>query len=211
MRLRKKRKKLIIAVIIPVAIVLLAALILSLVYINSIKDDTLINSIRISSLPNKTEYFVGEEFDSTGLRVQVIKVNCDFYFVEADKLTIEGFDSSKADDSVSIKVKFLDHAVYFDVSVIELPTPPPTLNSVTIENLSKTTYSIGDWNAYNIDLMGSYFLCKYSDGSESRIGLEYHNIVNWEPVNAPCVFPLEFEYLERGVLKRVTVNITITE
>lgn len=211
MKIRKRKSIKIIAIVVPLVIVVLMGLAILLPYAVLKFDDTIIKTIRIASLPNKTEYFVGEEFDPTGLKIQAIKANGDFYFVEADKLTIEGFDSSKIDDSVSIKVKFLDQFAYFDVSIIELPTPPPTLNSVSIENFSKATYTIGDWNAYNIDLMGSYFLCKYSDGSESRIGLEYHNIVNWESVNAPCVFPLEFEYLERGVLKRVTVNITITE
>lgn len=203
----KKRKIASLLIIVVLVIIIVVAAVLLMLY-NKVANT--IVSINVSSYPDKTEYLIGEEFDPKGISVQVIKANGEYYFVGVDELTFSGFSSQQENDNLIIKVQYNGCLAEFHVEVKKLPTPPPTLVSISIENLSKTTYTIGDWNAYNIDLMGSYFLCKYSDGSESRIGLEYHNIVNWEPVNAPCVFPLEFEYLERGVLKRVTVNITIT-
>ena len=152
-----------------------------------------------------------EEFDPTGITVQVTLNSGRYYFVNADELRFEGFDNSKVNESLYITVYYQDYSDTFKISVTKLPDPPPTLVSISVEGLSQTSYSIEEWNSGRLNLQGAYILCEYDDGSTIKVGLESHHIINWNTVNSPCSFDMTVKYRENGITKTTTVKVTITK
>lgn len=201
---RRSKRMLVIATLIVVAILAICATILVVdynKYQNSIKN------ISVSTW-GKSEYLLQEEFDTTGITVQVTLNSGKYYFVNADELTFEGFDNTKVNKNLYITVYYKGFSDRFKISVDKLPDPPKVLSHITVEGLSTT--SITEWNAGRPDLTGAYILCHYTDDTTFKVGLETHHIKNWERVSAPCVFDMVVQYRENGTIKTVTVPITIT-
>ena len=77
-----------------------------------------IKGIAISSLPKQIEYYVGEDFDPTGTRIQVIMGSqAETYFVGASELEFSGFDSSKAVEKQVITVTYKGFTTAFSVRI----------------------------------------------------------------------------------------------
>lgn len=124
-----------------------------------------IEGIAIAFRPDKTTYYVGEEFDPVGTQVQVITNSQEYtHFVDWNQLTFEGFDSSVANDKVTITVSYQGYTTKFDVAVKEPQLSTPTLVGIEVYNF-ETTYSKSEWNTYGPKASGGRIRCIYSDGS----------------------------------------------
>ncbi|MBO5869335.1 MAG: bacterial Ig-like domain-containing protein, partial [Clostridia bacterium] len=123
-----------------------------------------ISGIEISSLPNKTQYALGDEFDTTGLIVRV-KYNDGTYKTVTD-YTISGFDSS-IEGTQNIIVKWTSptgntYSKTLTVEVFDMSAP----QEIYIASLpNKIIYNLRE----SLDLTGLVVMGIYRDGSEVEI------------------------------------------
>jgi hypothetical protein len=72
-------------------------------------EDATLDSISIILLPTNREFCVGDAFDTAGLTVQALYTFEDgsksFQVLSSDEYTVEGFDSSKVNDNLTITVR----------------------------------------------------------------------------------------------------------
>ena len=207
---RNSHKKTII-LIVCIALVLVIGVVTAVLLLQNKKQGEQISHINVSSMPNDVEYFLEEEFDKTGLTVQVILNNGSHYFVSADKVTVTGFDSSKVNDNLQLKVSYQGFSDYFKVKIKEFPKPAPTLVAIEVKDISKTTYTMAEWNSSWLIINDAYIECQYSDGSTYRVTLTYHHIDGLGDIKSPGTYELTVKYDENGVLCSTPLEITITE
>lgn len=171
MKLQKRNNKKIVLLII-LAVVVLAAIVSGVVAIISninekkeLEAGKEIQQIIMSSYPDKMVYYVGESFNPTGAKIQVItKGQSETYFVDYNKLSFEGFDSSEVNDAVEIKVSYKGYSTTFTVRVIDFPSSTPVLERIEVYNFT-TSYPKSEWNMYGPNSAGARIRCIYSDGS----------------------------------------------
>lgn len=210
-----KRKKGIIAIAIVAGIILLALVVGLIVVLSMFKpmNEYGISHIIFYSLPDKTTYFVGDEFDPTGLKIQVVTYgNEENYFVDHNGVKCTGFDSSAVNDNVTITVSYRGVTNTFTVKIVEVPNETPTAVDMQIENF-KTTYTKTEWNTMGPDVVGATIKCVYSDGS---IGEAIPLQRKWidgrnTTVDGPCTLEVTIIYSDKGTRLEKTVTITITE
>ena len=186
----------------------------------AIKDasfgEYIILSLTVTTKP-KTTYYVGQEFDKTGMRIQVnTDKQATTFFVEADdeKLTISGFDSSAPAENQKITVTYEGVSTSFTVTIKEVPKPKPTLVSVEVVDLIDT-YTVEKWNKNGLNPYGAYLKLTYSDGtvkgSYEETPLLWSYISPLSKVETPGTTEITVSYIEAGVKVSTTVTITITE
>ena len=132
-----------------------------------------VNGIVVSKLPDKIEYDLNQDFDTTGMVVKALTESGEEF--EIIDYEVYGFDSSEAGTKI-VTVAYRGFEATFEVEVIntggtDVPTPPTEPEEpeepVTIEKASinssprKTTYELGE----TIDLDGLSVAISYSDGS----------------------------------------------
>ena len=114
--------------------------------------------IEISSLPMKTEYVIGEEFDTAGLVVSIV------YSDGTRKATAEyvlsGIDISSVGKKI-ITAICAGFSATFEVTV----TVPVTLTSIEVTAPAKVSYLYGE----EIDFTGMIVKALYSDGTSAVV------------------------------------------
>ena len=186
----------------------------------AIKDasfgEYVILSLTVTTKP-KTTYYVGQEFDKTGMRIQVnTDKQATTFFVEADdeKLVISGFDSSAPAENQKITVTYEGVSTSFTVTIKEVPKPKPTLVSIEVVDLIDT-YTVEKWNKNGLNPYGAYLKLTYSDGtvkgSYEETPLLWSYISPLSKVETPGTTEITVSYIEAGVKVSTTVTITITE
>ena len=64
-----------------------------------------VKSLELNSLPNKTDYYVGEAFDSTGLSVKVVYENGTTDIIDSlDDITLTGFEDTTGGKNIFTSV-----------------------------------------------------------------------------------------------------------
>ena len=116
-------------------------------------------SIAIVKKPDKVSYFVGEEFDSTGLTVNAIYDNGTEK--EITDYTLSGYESTVG--VKTIMVNYNDFTATFDVEVKEKPVQLLSIN--VIKQPDKTVYVLGE----NLNTEGMILLGRYSNGTVKTI------------------------------------------
>mgnify|MGYP003298100591 CR=1 FL=1 len=220
MKLRSKnsRKKSIISIIAILSaiiiLVLFATLAIQRLSNSSKLEDQTVKDIFLTSPSKRTVYYVGEEFDPTGLQIQVIAGSNKYTrFVNYGdpELTVTGFDSSTVNEALPITVSYMGFTTTFNVQVKEHENVAPTLQSIDVINF-KTTYSLKDWNMFGPESMGATIKCTYSDGSVvENIALKDKNISGVTQVDGPCTTEITVEYNDGATVVSTQVTITITE
>lgn len=167
-------------------------------------------SVFISAYPNKLVYYIGEEFDPTGISVQVDFEDGTTTFIEdPSQLTFEGFDSSVPCKEQEIKVSYMGHTKTISVVIVELPKPNPTLESIEVYDL-QTTYDIEYWNSYGLNIVGSMIRLHYSDGSTEEKYLLSKYVSGVRMVDAPGTLEITVKYSDGVTTVETQVEITIT-
>lgn len=208
MKLKSNKTKKVLTII---GIALLAVLLMvgAILVVSSIVEENKgkqIKDIVISSMPTEYEYYIGDEFDPVGTYVQVKTVDMNnTYFVDHTKLTFSGFDSSVANEALTITVSYKGFTTTFTVKVKEHEAQPPHLVSIEAKDL-KTTYSLERWNKNGPDYNNSYLLCTYSDGTTENVWIQNTWATQREIMDAPGTTFVTIEYMG----KSIQVEFTIT-
>ncbi len=124
-----------------------------------------VKSIAIINNPNKTTYVLGEEFDKTGMSVQVN------YYDDSSKIiddyTISGFDSSlEGENIVTIKWVAANGSTYSTYITLNIVDTRPKLTGIFIDTMpDKLTYALRE----RLDTTGLVVKGTYTDESSSVI------------------------------------------
>lgn len=171
---------------------------------------TVITGINISIYP-KVEYYVGESFDPTGLKVQLVSNNNQASsFVDASKLEISGFDSSVPNDAVVITVKYQEFTTQFTVRVKERPEDEPTVVGIKLSDNFQSTYTLQEWNSNNGPyLRGVRIILIYSDGSEETTDANVYTFCMDVERQLDAPGTTQFKVFYQGF--ETTITVTITE
>lgn len=221
MKLRRHHNKInnktIIVLAIILAVVLVAGIVAIIVGVDSAQKQDKFNKevirINVSSRPAKLVYYVGETFDPTGLKLQVVTNHQDeSYFVEYnEEMNFSGFDSSEPNNAQTITVSYMGFSTTFVVEIKEKPSLAPVLESIEVYNF-KTTYTLADWNKYGPSVTGARIRCVYSDGStEEDIILKNSYIYGFKKLESAGTTEIIIKYTIGSVTVQTNVTITITE
>lgn len=218
MKLNSKRKRntYIIIAAIALAVLAIVGVIVGLV-VNKVQEEKgkEIQEITISVLPKK-EYFVGDTFDSTGIVIQVLTKNLDeSYYVESTdpEVIFSGFDSSVANDSLTMTVSYKGFTKNFTLKIKDYPPKTPTIESIKLsDDFYEIPYTLSLWNRFGPLLDTSKLIVTYSDGTVKEVPMQYE----WcEGVNMNLTSPGETQFTirytdENGFSAETTVIVTIT-
>lgn len=208
--------------IIVVAVVALVAIVGSILLIsksieNQKKEEAQneIIALVMNILPQKTTYYVGEEFDPTGAKIQVITADSSgIYFVDAEKVSFSGFDSSAPVEEQVITVTYQGFTTTFTVTIKEFSSGKPTLVSIEVCDLIDS-YTVEKWNKNGANLYGAYLKLTYSDGSTKgsyeETPLLWDYVEPLSKVDKAGTTTMTINYIEGGIVVSTTVSITITE
>ena len=214
MKLQSKKQKSITILLIVVAVVVLIGIIIggTVLIKNVIADNKPTYQMIINVLP-RTTYFVGEEFDSTGMRVKIAASNNkDSYYVDANKLTFSGFDSSVPNEKLTVTVHYENYSQTFTVTIKEpVTSTAPTLDSI---RLSKDlSFPLKVWNRFGPILDEVMLICTYSDGTEVEVPMDSSwcdGVVKTLDSAGTTSFVVRYTD-ENGRTAETTVTVTITE
>lgn len=210
-----RRKKVIVIIAVALAVAALVAVGAKIV-VNKIKSELGLNkdALYISVYPSKVVYYIGEEFDPSGILVQAdSKDGSTTYISDPSVLTFEGFDSSEPCEEQEIKVSYMGVSTTISVVIKEWPTATPILVAIEVKNL-QTVFQIDRWNKYKFGASSrrdASIDCIYSDGHVENVPLKnkYIDGVKW--VDEPCDLEITIYYSDGGVEVHQTITITITE
>ena len=196
-------------VVVVVTVLLAALMIVGAIFIGlSVAEGNRIDCIIILSMPEKVVYYEGDEFDSTGLSLGLVRKNGKMEEIDLSACTISGFDSSKPVDSQRITVRYQDTSISFSVIVYDVLKPAPVLASISLERLpQKTEYKLGE----RLSTSGGVILCEYQDGSTFRISLVNGYVYGYSKITEPGEYQLTVKYKENGIVATCTFTITVTE
>ena len=210
-----KRKKLLIVLAAVVALSVIAGIVAIIITVNANKqeaeDKNIVRGVSIASSPTKTVYYVGEAFDPTGTKIQVLTNSANYtYFVDWDQLTFEGFDSSVANEKLTITVSYKGYTTTFNVEVKDHEPETPTLTGLEVYNF-ETTYQLEEWNKYGPNSTGAYIRCIYSDGSVVEdIVLKDKYIFGVTKLSSAGATEITIKYSDGVTTVETTVEITVT-
>jgi len=123
-----------------------------------VKEPT-ITGITVKTQPAKTEYWVGESLDTTGLTLTATYSDGSTQEI-TEGFTVTGFDSATAGEK-TVTVTYEDFTATFTVTVKE-----PTITGITVKTQpAKTEYWVGE----SLDTIGLTLTATYSDGSTQEI------------------------------------------
>lgn len=211
----RKNKTIKVLVVIGIILLAIAVVIGIALAIYKLVDNTRgkeISYIDFSVYPTKRSYYVGESLDPTGVRIQVVYKNGNVKYINnVSKLEFSGFDSSEACEKQWITITYEGASVQYDIDIIELPKPTPTLESIEVYKF-KDEYTLDRWNVYGPSNSGASIRCIYSDGSVvDDIPLQYEYIYHVEELSNPGITYIIVKYSDGVTTVETTVTITITE
>lgn len=169
----------------------------------SVRADKYLSSISVTTLPTKTQYYEGEEFDPTGM---VVKAT----YTDNSQATITNYEIECASP--------LDHT-YNTIRIIykENGRTRKTFFSVTVKGLltdiefhtfpNVTEYNVGD----QLDLTGTEIDAFYNDG----LFADVTSATTFTPVDGATLTAsdttLVATYIENGITKSNSIPLTINE
>lgn len=157
-----KTKIIVISVLLVLVVAILGVVLWSL--FTSINKPIGINIVSIS---HKSEYYVGEQLDTSGLIVLLYSKDKELRFLDSSEYIVEGFDSSKA-ANLTLTVRYGEFTTQYTVTVKELPPEKPSYLSLEVYIMpTKTVYTIGE--KLNVD--GGFLKINYTDGTYDVVEL----------------------------------------
>ena len=181
-----------------------------------------IAGISVSKTPDNTIFNIGDEADFSGIVLQVIQNNGDFYLLEdMSEVTFSGFNSEKAKAGQVITVTYKSHTATFKVDIEEKEKPIPMLSEIRF--LSSPTFN----NTYSksadtsLDMTGAKIELIYSNGDVITMDALLRDVVeSWDEImmldvntesNPFHLLTIEYTDESSGITKTTTFEITLTE
>ena len=166
--------------------------------------DLALESISVKA-PDKTEYFVGDKLDETGMVVTATYSDGSSRAVSGYEVDFDSSKAGKATVTVSYTEDGVTKTAAFEVTVKEKPAEV-TLESITVTAPTKTEYAIGD----ELDLVGVVVTAKYSDGTEKVLAAEDYVVSAFDSSTAGEK-QVTVSYTEDGVTKTAAFTVTVKE
>ena len=166
--------------------------------------DLALESISVKA-PDKTEYFVGDKLDETGMVVTATYSDGSSRAVSGYEVDFDSSKAGKATVTVSYTEDGVTKTAAFTVTVKEKPVEV-TLESITVTAPTKTEYAIGD----ELDLAGVVVTAKYSDGTEKVLAAEDYVVSAFDSSTAGEKM-VTVSYTEDGVTKTAAFTVTVKE
>lgn len=126
----------------------------------------ILDRIVLSVLPTKTNYYIGEDFEFSGMKIQVIYKSGRSEFIDVDSSMISGFDSKSPNKALPIFINYQGKITQTTLSIHDYPDYPKTLTGIALH--SKPTllaYKIG----WQLDVRGGIIILNYDDGSTESV------------------------------------------
>lgn len=216
MKLHSKRKNTIIIVSIVAAVVLAIALIGIFVVPAIVKSANKPDPYIVVSVAPKSDYYVGEKFDATGLKIQVItgdNKSSEFVSYPNSNLKITGFDSSVANESLAVTITYKGMSTTLNVTVKDYPPVAPVLESIRLSDNFYEIQSFDYWQRKGPRRDNVNIILTYSDGSEKEIPLEGKHCFDVIRPLAKGTSTTQFtiKYSEGGKVLEETITVTFTK
>lgn len=219
--LTKKQKTIILSVVIGVvAIVAIVLICVALFggnnnegnYVGGVRLPSKIESISLSSAPDKTSYFVGEAPDYSGLSVFIDGKGFEDIHVNYDKnpgaFTFSGFDSSAPAEKQVITVTCGGKTATFTVKIREFPEEAPKLLSIEVVPPTKTEYKLHD----PFSLKGGKIICTYDNGDVKETPIRLDNVSGYEAMeNGAGEYVITVTYRDGPVTLTDSYTVIVTE
>ena len=138
-----------------------------------------LTKIEVTTLPNKTTYYVDESLDTSGMVVTAYYSDNTTRIAPLEDcyITPTAFTSLGEKE---INVRYSSQNTTFTVEVIARPIIIPTLTSITISGDYKKEYNVGD----PFDLTGMVVTAFYSDGSKENININEVTVSGYDSSQA---------------------------
>lgn len=104
-----------------------------------------LKELTIATIPNVTEYFIGDNFDITGAKIGLVRY--DGTITETDNFTYE-VASPLTEDDTSVKVSYTEFGKNYTIEIPITVTPfdhATILKDFTYTDNGDNTYTITDW------------------------------------------------------------------
>ncbi len=202
----RDKKKIIIPIVIAAVVAVIAIAVCVYVFAYAIPHGQSINTVTVSTYPEKLQYYVTDKSDFSGLKISVQLHNGDTYTVDGSECEVTGFDSSKPVESQPIYVKYQDYSCVFYVKINALPELVKTPTHIELTTLPKTEYKVGE----NLDITGGIITLYYSDDSTYRINLLSRHVYDFDTSNVG-EYDIKVKYVDvnSGMLYETTYKITV--
>jgi len=169
-----------------------------------------LESIEVTSEPDKTTYTVGEALDLTGLVITAT-------YSDGSQAVVTGYTTDPAEGTtldtegtVNVVVSYTEGDITvttsFDVEVTDGEPEPATLESIEVTSgPNKTTYTVGE----ALDLTGLVITATYSDGSTNAVTGYTTNPVEGEALNTEGTVTVTVSYTEGEITKTATFDVQV--
>lgn len=197
----KKIVKLIISIVVLSLIIVVVALFIK----NQTNNQH--SFLIVSKMPNKLTYYVNESLDTTGLEIKKISKK-ESSIIPIEECVFDGFDSSVANDQVTIYITYQELQTSFNVRVIEKPVEEVSIKDIEMYQLpTKITYEIGD--SFNSN--GGVIKVNYTNEEYKLINLLSNYVYGFDSSKPNDNLVLTVKYKEKGKIYTTTFSVVIKE
>lgn len=171
-----------------------------------------ITNFYIASVPFDTSYYIDEEANYDGLSIFVRSTGGGGRYVDyvdsPSDFKITGFDSSKVNEALTITVEYGGGTATFTVEIVEIPEVPPVLQSIYLDPMPQTTYTLEDAFVFN----NARIVAVYSDGTTKSEYLLMSHIDGFGAIDSLGEHVIYIRYFDdNGGYAETTLTITIVE
>ncbi len=132
-----------------------------IVLIAACGNEPKLTSIAVKSTTHKTEYWVGDTLDVSGLIIEVVYSDGRKEEVSVTADMVSGFDSSKVTSSQTLTITYSGKTTNFIIKISQ-----PTITSIAVKSTNhKTEYWIGD----ALDVSGLIIEATFSNGKKEEV------------------------------------------
>ena len=142
-------------------------------------QEELLTGVYISTKPIRLTYYVGDNADYSGLQLELQGFEITKFFVDyntsPEDFTITGFDSSAPAEEQVITVEYKGFTATFNVTILEVPLTPATLESIYLNPAPKATVTKGK----SLSVKDAQIVCVYSDGTTKTVKLTHNHLYGY--------------------------------
>ena len=223
----KKRKIILIVSISVAALLVIAAIVGALVYVQDLKNEAgeEVVGIYVAQRPN-TSYFVGDSPDYDGLIITIKRANgtttdVKYSKANASEFRFSGFNSQFAVEDQIINIQYGGFSCSYHIGIKDVPVVTPDLDSISMQTLPKIIYDYVPYETW-FDPEDGMILRTYNDGSSDPTPLIYDYVIGFEEAVEDFAvasesgvkeknYTLKVKYTqkEKGITKETSFDITI--
>ncbi|WP_173917220.1 bacterial Ig-like domain-containing protein [Halobacillus sp. Marseille-Q1614] len=165
-----------------------------------VKDES-VTKLEVTQLPQKTQYFIGDELSLDGLSVTATYSDGETERLTKGQLEVYGFDSSTEGDQ-EVSLSFKGETTSFTVNVKE-----KEVEGIQVTNYPQTTYQVGD----ELDLSQMEVSTVYDNGEKDLLSEDQYTIDDSAfDASQPGVYPLTISPVD-DFLEAIELEVTVRE